>query len=477
MSFFKIGVVIPIKNHHFIQAHHWNSALNSAVASGSSSITVNNYVPRSDAGGITTDRILQKGNRIILGPSTATSYESKTESIIVKKVSSNTIYLESNTINGYNSGDVISGEGTLCPGGWFPVNGSLSMLGIKQPDYGKSDEYALKFSSRSTANYYVRTHFEYQPFLNSMYYKLGYYYKTNLIPYSSDPFDIYGFGGVRDGISTHESAFSRNISVREWTENTRIFYTNAMVEEQYSGNITTQFGIVRNSGNVKMTIWIDDVYLEHADPSDTKTEILEELYTTGGLTSIAVNSVSGFSIGDYVLISGIVPSREDYPSGFTVSAGDRAQVQGTISSVESSSNELVVNLNSSLVVSANSIVRKKSDCEYTFASEPDNIKNQRITTFKTQITSGQLKGYKATGEHEEFHQISMMFNIVPISFYQTLERYIRYQEDGNMLILHLEGIIPEIDRPFLLGYAQISQSVKDFWDVNYCSFNLSFIGY
>ena len=484
MSYFRIAVGIPVKNYSFVYPYKWYSTLASSASVGDSSISVNSHLPAGGSNSIPADHFLRKGDIITLGSSTATCYSGKTETVIAKKVSSNTIYLESDLQNSYASSDSVSGDGTLCPDGWFPREGNtIYPKGIYQADRGKDNRFAMKVWAQMTGTPYMVSYFDQQFFENAFYYKLGFYYKASASTVSGS-LDTYPFFTVNDGISSYETAFSYSGGSYEdtysWTEKTYIFDTAAMCVERGS-NPHLRVGIRRNSGSSEMTVWVDCVYIEHSDPTDTKTETITLVNSGGGTTSVQVLDTSGFSVGDTVLLSGIVPAVEAFPSGFDVAIGDRAKAEGTVSSVNANSNEVVINFNDAIVVEKGSTLRKKGNCYYQFPDYPElgSVQTRRLSSFDVNYIYGHLVGWSPAGEGErtEVWEVSMSFDKVSYSFYQSLKKFIEYLEKGNLLIFHLMDLIPEIEKPFLMGFLKLSQAKKDFWDRNKVSFQLSFTGY
>ena len=468
MSYFKLAVFSPISNFRFRHPFRWYSTLSSNAAVGSTSLSVNNYTP-PDGGGVPASDFLQKGDKLTIGTSSASGYSGKTENVTVRKVSSNTITIESGLSYGYSSGDSISGTGSRCPDKFYPWGSLAVPQGIVQPDEGYSDTWALKFYSNYSGNAFIRQRLESNIFTNSLYYQCGFWYKNDYTSGSGSP-SMYFYADIKDGVSQVQNTVITNSSQRSWTETSKIFASSSMCEEQGSeSNRQINFGTVVNSGNPEMTVWVDDIYLEHSDPTDTKTETMEDITTTGGLTNIRVSSITGFTVSDTVLLSGVN------------SSGDRSQSEGVISAITSSSKELVVNLNSAITIDKHGTVRKKGDCYYEFPDYPEmgSVQVKRTSPFQLQKITGKLKGVATVGDasKEEIYEVSMTFPIVSTTFYKNIVKYIRRQESGELLILHTEDLIPELPLPFLVGFAQIDQDTKNFWDDNYCTFNFKFTGF
>ena len=480
MSYFKLAVFVPIANFRFRHPFRWYSTLSSDAAVGTTSLSVNNYTPTGGSGLPASD-FLQKGNKLTIGTSSASGYSGKTENITVRRVSSNTITIESGLTYGYSSGDSISGTGSKCPDKFFPYSSYVSPQGILQPDEGYSDRWALKFFSDYSGYGFVQQALD-EIFENSLYYKLGMWCKVDYISGSGSP-NMYATADLWDGVAVTSLTLAQNASVRSWTEKSRVFASSSMCVEQGSSSLRAlNFGVTKSSGNPSMTIWIDDFYMEHSDPTDTKTETMDDLIISAGLNNIRVNSITGFTVGDTILLSGINHDNEGISlPGFTTVYGDRSQSEGIISNITTSSNELIVNLNSPIKCRKGGTVRLKGNCYYQFPDYPEfgSVQVKRTSPFQLENIAGKLRGVSVVGDasKEEIFEVSMTFDQVSTTFYENVVKYIRRQEGGDLLILHTEDLIPELSLPFLVGFAQIDQDSKNHWDKNYCTFNFKFIGY
>ncbi|MFX0181950.1 MAG: hypothetical protein ACFE95_02610 [Candidatus Hodarchaeota archaeon] len=480
MSYFKLGVFAPIANFRFRHPYRWYSTLSSAAAVGATSLSVNNHTP-TDGGGVAADKFLQKGDKLTVGVSTASGSVGKTENVIIRTVSSNAITLESGLTYGYSNTDPVSGTGSKCPDKFYPWGGLATPQGFEQPDEGYSDRWGLKFHSNYPGNAFIRQRLESNIFENSLYYKYGFWYKNDYISGSGSP-SMYFFADIKDGVSQFQNTVIRSSSQSTWTETSKIFASSPMCEEQGSATLRQiNFGAVVDSGNPEMTVWVDDIYLEHSDPTDVKTETMDDIITGGGLTNIRVVDISDFAVGNTVLLSGIASDVSSLALDFSTTAGDRAQSEGTISAITSSSNELIVNLNSAIAIDKHGIIRKKGDCYYQFPDNPEygSVQLKRVSSFRFDNIAGKLRGFSNYGDasKEEVFEVSMTFPIVATTFYQNVLKYIRRQEAGELLILHTEDLIPELPLPFLVGFAQVDQDTKNFWDADYCTFSFKFTGF
>jgi len=473
MSYFKLAVFGYIPNFRFRHPYRWYSTLASNAAVGTTTLTVNNFTAPSGSG-ISASKFLQNGDKITLGTSTASGYSGKTENVIIKNATSNTITLESGLVYGYSSGDSISGTGSRCPDKFYPKDDALTPQGILQPNDGYSDRWALKFYGANTG--IIRISELGDIFDDSLYYKIGMWRKVD---YSSGgaSSDIIFYCDVADGVNIAAAWFqmNRNDSTTSWTETGKIFPSAATCQEaSSSSNRFIDLGLAKNSGSPSMICWIDDIYLENSDPTDTKTETMNSISSAGGLTNIRVVDITGFSIGDTVLLSGVTPA------GYSPSL-ERNQAEGIVSSITASSNEILVNLNSSITIDRYGTLRKKGDCYYQFPDYPEfgSVQVKRISPFQFENIAGKLRGISTVGDasKEEIFEISMTFDQVSTTFYKNVIKYIRRQETGDLLILHTENLIPELSLPFLVGFAQIDQDSKNHWDKNYCTFNFKFTGY
>ena len=480
MSYFKLAVFAPIANFRFRHPFRWYSTLASDAAIGATSLSVNNYTPTGGSGLPASD-FLQKGDKLNIGTSSASGYSGKTENVIVRKVSSNTITLENGLTYGYSSGDSISGMGSRCPDKFFPYGSYVTPQGLFQSNGGYSDNWALKFHSNYSGYGFMQQALN-KIFENSLYYRLGLWTKVDYNSGSGSS-NIYATADVWDGVAMASLTLANNTSVTSWTEKSKVFVSSPMCVEQGSSSLRAMnFGITKTSGNPSMVIWIDDIYLEHSDPTDTKTVTMDDLIISSGLNNIRVDSITGFTVGDIVLLSGINHDNEGISlPGFTASYGDRSQSEGTISNITTSSNELIINLNSPIKCEKGSIVRLKGNCYYQFPDYPEygSVQVKRTSPFQLENIAGKLRGISTVGDasKEEVFEVSMTFDQVSTTFYKNVVKYIRKQEGGDLLILHTEDIIPELSLPFLVGFAQIDQNSKNHWDKNYCTFNFKFIGY
>lgn len=488
MNYFRMGVSVPVPNFRFKHPYRWSSTFNSAATAGSTTLLPNTYTPPYGSTATNCDKYFQNGDKIILGPSTNSSYSGKTEVVTVRKISGNTITTESAIANSYLSGDPIGGEGTLCPQGWFPNYNLILPKGIYHPDGGKSDDYVMKLFLSATGSVpWMRCPFNYQPFKNSLYYQVGCYYKSDVVATGETDFraPLGALIGVCDGIVNNEtwiSGTTGNNPSLTWAEYTQIFATQPDCVEQYTlqPHIRTVISMYGASG--ELTLWLDDFYIQHSDPTDVKTEILDD-GGAYGINSYRVVSTSNFSVDDIVLVSGINNNTSGYVNRngavTSVPVGDRVQLEGKIINIEGSN--IVVALSGFISIDAGGTIRKKGNCYYQFTEYPElnSVQVQKVSQFNHSFKGGKLIGNSPYGDAAklEAYKIQMSFPHVSTTFLSNLKKYILEQEKGNYLIFHLRDNLTQLSHPFLIGFMDINGEKHDYWDNNYVSFNLTFTGF
>jgi hypothetical protein len=196
----KMGVALPIPNPSFRHPSKFATKLSGAYTSGTQLNCVrsgtNGWQGVAAAGGYGNMIVhyLSPGDRVTIGPSTASGYEGRVEKAIVAFASgsSDLINLTAALIYDYAVGDPVTGIGTTMPGGWTlsdPIQNGLNIASYPiETGSGYDDLFNLRLSKiASTGDIIVVTApaqgpsgYRYLPPLEpSTIYRLAAYVKAN----------------------------------------------------------------------------------------------------------------------------------------------------------------------------------------------------------------------------------------------------------------------------------------------------------
>ena len=307
-KYLQMGVSAPLKNGSFAKGTPFNTTLytditSTLVTAGISSLDVTSVVP-------TLLVTLGKGDKIKIGPSTATANPGATEEKVIDEGcisddgSSATLELTSNLLFEYAEGDPVSGLGEYFPDGWTAptytnyndeIKGTIYMHpklnGINLPQssrdtsdlrdfttYGVDDYFCFKSylnnasSLTGHSNYnMLRYDFTDGDLLESTYYRVGLFYRYKLTDYSSTSgAETKDYIITHDGTTTLASkvflSINQNIEQDYWKQYvgdptqtaSSLSGTPYILFEKYTP-YSTSFKLYQN---------IDFVYFEHAKGTD-----------------------------------------------------------------------------------------------------------------------------------------------------------------------------------------------------------------
>ena len=451
-DFFQLAVAVPIKNHKFRWPVRNVSTLSSAATSGTKTLSINdssNYY-----------KTIDYGDSIAIGESSNSSYSGKSEVGTVSSFSyaSNilTIVLEDAITNSYASGDTVTLYGSKHPNNWTFASDRTPVT-ILPPDGGYSDRYALfQYAPAGGTTFggvnYAMTLGDLK---KSTAYRFGMHYK----------YDVYNHSGnarlnvqISDGISMFMGENVTGSDVLSWTE--YALYGN-ITNADLSAATGHSFSIYQKLGDTtdNSFMWVDDVYLEHADiyphvPFKYDSSI------SVGIANLFDNTV--FSVGDTIIVHALVEA-DDGTSSYenfvtTISAlstnnqsifyGVPLGVSGTIKAEDS---------NGSYV----SWVTKMSNGYYQFADFPvlSSLNYDYVKTDKTVKTASNTLYNIGDGfqDRTERMYLKCHFSNIGQDMWDKIMEFKRWQDRGYTLNLH-----PGVDDlpPVMTGYMTISGLTK-----------------
>ncbi len=487
----EMAVAVPIKNHKFRYGQFKGTTLASAATAGNSTLIVNQTSP------VISD-IVRRGDSIIIGESSNSSYEGKTETKSIKSVSSNTITLNSAISNSYSSGDTVRVYGSKLSGGW-DVDDFVNPKGIKsyagQYSGGKVDNYAQQlqfnfesadFSSGSRFFGDFQYNFSSNPFIEATNYRAGIILKS----YGRN---ISGNCGIAVTVSDGTrydptgdihfiSGFGSTVDNSSWTEITTenmsdLRHTALELSGASNGYINVYVRAENKYDFVNM--FLDDIYLEHAHGSSAITEASEILRAETKINVLDVLDTSGFTAGDSIIV---VAKDNNYLGKTTIQ-----KVEGTTTLVcggidwwtwDSSNNQhQILGIIPLTIPLESAYVQKMNKGYYTFTEYPlrsslaiSVLENYSMSTSASNV----VRMYYPTSDGDKSYRmkISCRFENVPETMWKKLMYFLNWQRRGSLLNLH-----PKWDDvpPVMTGFMTISNITKsEHWDLTYRSFNFEF---
>jgi hypothetical protein len=183
MSYFKLAVGVPIKNHTFSLPKFFSGKFYAAAAVSAKTIYIEAVSPTSAE--IRADMIMKRGDVLTLTSTNAT-HSGQTEQIVIESfmltATYYTVELQSPLTKAYLDEDLVYGYGSGWPEGFTYSGGAstiLNMTTIKPFDGGYGDNYSFSGYSTSTSTLYLRTDtFDIDPWLESCYFRIGAWFKS-----------------------------------------------------------------------------------------------------------------------------------------------------------------------------------------------------------------------------------------------------------------------------------------------------------
>lgn len=268
---FKMGVSpsIPIKNNSFREGTYKTTTVAAGGYSSTTTLNVAAIAPE-------LRQILRTGDYIQIGPSTTSGNIGKSEYAIVNTPTSTTaISLQSALAYDYSEGDDVTFIGSRLAGGWSLSSNDKAVL---QPDglfywadqsgttkwWGFSDNFAQKMIYYNNASWVRQTLGD--VIIPNQVYRVGCFVMGNASvsmwggsPTSSDKFRMQ----MSDGSTTTNYEIKNGTQeIVAWTE-----YSNTYTASASPTTATILFEYIESAAT-SLTVFIDDVYLEHAADTD-----------------------------------------------------------------------------------------------------------------------------------------------------------------------------------------------------------------
>jgi hypothetical protein len=267
MSYWSIGVGVPIKNRSFKIGTYGEDQLAAAYTSG---VTLS----------INSDQrnLFGTNDYIVIGPSNNASHIGKSETAKIATVLSNKINLIASLDYNYAVSDYISGIGNKVAAGWSPDNTYANGVRCEGFDHdGKEHNSAQKFravwspSSGTTYEYRrLRQTIVANTFIPFTAYRIGFYYKFVLNILDPELFCV-----VNDGVSDFiNGVLVANNNVSTYTLFTHVATTNSAFAFKVIGESAGLIDILIGADQVGAgdpvdgTVYIDQIFLEHAKGTD-----------------------------------------------------------------------------------------------------------------------------------------------------------------------------------------------------------------
>jgi len=265
MAYWKLGVAVFIPNNGFRWGNRVGGLLTAAITTGTSlsydNATVNGETPTPSDGLV---KFVRSGDKILLGPSTATGYEGANEYVTITSVTSTTMSFRTQTTFQYADNDPITGIGTNTAGSWMPDDDTNQVMGgitrhslhsLTTLD-GVGTRYSQQFSNNETTTHHLTYNLNKDDFLPNIPFRTGCYYQYYGSPADSGQCQIQ----VRASGSAFITETITSTNVITWTE-----YNSAVAKTPSSHNddwlirpgITS---VTSGTGYLNITA----IYLEHA---------------------------------------------------------------------------------------------------------------------------------------------------------------------------------------------------------------------
>lgn len=265
MSYWKMGVAAFIPNNGFRWGSRVGGLLTAAITTGTSLSYDNSIV--DDETPTPTDglvKFVRPGDKILIGPSTATGYKGASEYVHITSVTLTTMGFLSQTSFQYVENDPITGIGTNTAGGWMPDNDTNQVMGgitnhsqhsLTTLD-GVGSRFSQQFSNNEATTHYLTYNLNLDDYLPNIPYRAGYYYQY----YASPADDGHCQMHVRAGSTTYINEVVSSVNVTSWTE-----YNSAAELSPYSHNdvwVINPSITALSSGTGYLNV--TGIYLEHA---------------------------------------------------------------------------------------------------------------------------------------------------------------------------------------------------------------------
>lgn len=493
----KIATAIPIKNSKFNIPTRATTTIDTATQT---SVGANSFV--FDHTTYKFQNTFQRGDTLVLGPSTVTTYAGKTETVTIESITAATgnvsVNIREQAVNSYADGDPVVGYGSKLAAGWFlsnttEVSAGVTQIrpdGIKPPGGGYLDNYGQKIifdPDTSPVFDWFESDFDSNPFigLEGVYCRLGLRYKTDITIGSGAP------PGTRFYCEVHDQSQSgfdgrflvQTISTSDAVTWTEFASSSFPIAADMSGWASGSYSAIGNGKILlvfaskddtdSLTVWIDDTYLEHAQPIATEATILDTFLLTSS-SGFRVEDNSGFSVSDSIILLGEVNP--------ATGSNYRGKFEGTVSSVGTDGQIMGVTLTSPPSISSfmpsGSLVRKKNNGYYEIPDFPTmgSTQWQRVSASKFSRDAGMnLRSFNpfGNGDITEKYMVQMNYDNVSTTILDNLIKFLNWQDNGHFVNIHLGDNFPELPRKFLTGRMSITNVKHNIWDTQKTSFTIS----
>ena len=490
-DFWEMGVAVPIRNHKFRYGTYKSSALEGDVTSGASSVTIETTDP-------TIGNIAQRGDNMVLGPSTNTSYTGKSETVGIESIVGNVITLKSTTSYAYDDDDPIRVYGTRLAGGWTPntdqgttdeiILPKTLMGAVGELSGGKVDDYSQRvvfdfsdadFDTHDTVYAEFKYYFDSNPFQELFHYRAGAYAKL----YGRNPGgDATRCLQLHDGIRNFTYSYSKVYWLQSHLQWFHWHTGDASLILPSTPNLNTaenpHFNIYMGGtlNNHYMDMYLDDVYAEHAHETTPTTQTTLPIQVDERVYVLNVMYGSEFTAGERVLL--FDEANGTYGIGTVTATDAMAIYMGDMM--------YFYKLNGTTYdaydycpaeISAGSRVQQANAGYYTFTEYPlrSSLQVDQINPFKgTQLANNAYNVHynQTDADRGTRFRIRCRFQNVPETMWEKLMVFKRWQERGHYLNLHPQwDDVPQV----MTGVMQIQNIRKsDHWDLTYRSFDFVF---
>ena len=269
MAYWKMGVAAFMPNNSFKFGNRIGAVTASAITTGTS-FTYSTETINGETGtdSLHLTKFLRPGDKVLLGPSTATNYEGASEYVKVTSASSSTIAFAAQTTFQYASGDPVTGIGTNCARDWLPSNSTDIVMGglfdhtqrsLSTTD-GNFDRFSLQFKNLKTGTRYIYSDLNLDDFLSDSYFRIGCYYQYLGVPTDDGSCNIQ----LRSNSSNFIDSVITSVNVSTaWTE-----HNSSSALSTVSHNNEFQVRLVITSSAGYGILNVDNIYVEHAASTD-----------------------------------------------------------------------------------------------------------------------------------------------------------------------------------------------------------------
>ena len=240
----------------------------------------------------------------------------------------------------------------------------------------------------------------------------------------------------------------------------------------------------RNVGDY-VSLFIDDVYLEHAHGTTPITRVTESISVARGsrLTNLTVVDASNFTVGEGVYLVDKTNGQIGYAVISRIDVDYRAlnfsdtmwfrKWNTTTNKYEEKDNGA---LDTDISVYDDVRLQQTNNGYYTFTEYPIRSSlaiDEIYPETKVSLADGSAKIFHTTSEGDKGvrYRIRCRFENVPSTMWDKLMVLLNWQRKGNMLNLHpMYDDLPSV----MTGRMRLSNITKTYWDLSYRSFNFEF---